>query len=94
MGIRELMREWGREVTYKLEIDSSACVGTLQREGSGRQKHLGVRQLWLQERVKAREIALRKIPRESNASDCLTKHWKLDALTHFEKVHFFPLRIQ
>ena len=94
LGIRALMREWGREVTYKLEIDSSACVGTLQREGSGRQKHLGVRQLWLQERVKAREIALRKIPRESNASDCLTKHWKLDALNHFEKVHFFPLRIQ
>ena len=89
LGVRELMQEWGREAAYSLEVDSSACVGTLNREGSGRQKHLSVRQLWLQERVKNRDLTLRKIPREGNTSDCLTKHWKLDGRAHFSRIHFF-----
>ena len=30
---------------------SSVCFGTLHREGSGRIKHLEIRQLWLQNKI-------------------------------------------
>ena len=49
--------------TLKLKVDSSACIGVLRREGAGRIKRLALKQLWLQDKVKAGEVLLEKLPR-------------------------------
>ena len=83
LGLRELFREWHRPIALVLEGDSSACKGTINRTGSGRIKHLEVKQLWIQDKAKEKELEFKKVPREYNAADCLTKHWGPDGQKHF-----------
>ena len=54
--------------------DASAAVGALHRHGSGKVKHLQIRQLWLQEVVRSKEATIKKVPRIVNYSDLLTHH--------------------
>ena len=89
LALKSLLEEWGVEATIEMEGDSSAAKGTLTREGTGRQKHLSVRQLWLQEHVRAGDVHLSKIPREANAADSLTHHWGPGAHRHFRSLHFY-----
>ena len=58
-----------------LKTDSSAAKGVVMRSGSGKLKHLSVKQLWLQEYTASGEILVEKIPREQNPSDALTHEW-------------------
>ena len=55
-----------------LRTDASACKGMLLRHGTGKVKHLAVKQLWAQECVRAYDVTILKIPREQNPSDVLT----------------------
>ena len=75
LGIRELLKEMGVNKELVINCDSSAAKGILSRRGSGKVKHLQVRQLWLQEKIGKKVIALEKIPRSQNTGDALTPHW-------------------
>ena len=56
-----------------LEVeDSSAADGIIKRAGSGRVKHLTVRQLWLQEQNALGTAFHEKIPTAENPADALT----------------------
>ena len=64
--------------------DSTASRGVLLREGTGRIKHLEVKQLWLQERVADGSVKVIQQPRKSNVADALTHHWSGESLGHYE----------
>ena len=53
--------------------DSTAAKGIAQRSGTGKVKHLSIRELWLQEKVRARELAVRKESTTTNWADLGTK---------------------
>ena len=91
-GLKQLLMEWGQPCSMVLQGDSAACKGTLSRDGSGRQKHLELRQLWLQGHIKDGSLEYEKIPREGNIADVLTKHWNTDAHPHFSRASFTPIR--
>ena len=74
IGLRTLMTEIHLETTLQIKGDSSACHGTLHREGCGKVKHLELKQLWLQGKVKEGAISYAKIPREQNPADSFTKN--------------------
>ena len=87
LGVKNLYAETGALKTVIVKTDSSACNGILHREGCGKVKHLETRQLWVQEHVANKSVDVQKIPRQLNASDCLTHHWTpTDGLTHFETI--------
>ena len=84
LGIKELLQEMGEDdVRLTLEGDSAACRGTVHREGSGRLKHLQVRQLWIQSHIKDGRLNFTKIPRALNTADAMTKHWSSEGRRHF-----------
>ena len=58
-----------------VSTDASAAVGIVLRHGIGKIKHLHVKQMWVQEKVREGELSVRKIPRENNAADLLTHHF-------------------
>ena len=71
-----------------MRTDASAAVGILSRQGTGRIKHLQIRQMWLQEKVKDQDLKLIKIPRSINVADLLTHHWnEKDGLVHMSGMH-------
>ena len=88
IGLRTMIRELGLDASLCICGDSSACHGTLHREGCGRIKHLELKQLWLQGKVKAGDVSYCKVPRNDNPSDSFTKHWSADGLRHFAMLNF------
>ena len=54
-----------------------AQPGIATRIGSGKLRHLAIRDLWVQEKVRAGELKLGKVKSEDNTSDLGTKHLDL-----------------
>eukprot|EP00971_Amphidinium_carterae_P197465 3918966-Amphidinium_carterae.1 len=63
------------EVQEGVEVfsDSSAARAFAQRKGLGRQKHVHVRWLWVQDKVLAKEATLEPVNTAVNVADTLTK---------------------
>ena len=75
LGVKYLLEQMGASVGLRLHTDASAAVGVVNRQCSGKQKHLEIRQLWAQEKMAAGVFSVHKLPRAENASDLLTHHW-------------------
>ena len=75
LGARNLTIEMGLDEEVEIRTDASAAVGVVQRQGAGKIKHLEVKQLWVQEHEKKRNLKMTKIPREINWADLFTHHW-------------------
>ena len=73
IGITNLCTEIGLDYKITHKVDASACKGILVRSGAGKVKHLGVRQLWVQEAVEKLKINVVKIPREKNVADMMAR---------------------
>ena len=86
--VKHMTEELGCSYDLMIRGDSSANDGIVHRSGTGRIKHLSIRQLWLQERVRNKELEFTKIPREINMSDTQTHHWtQQEGKTHFTEMH-------
>ena len=65
--------DWGVHVNVKVCSDSSAAIGISNRLGLGATRHLSVRHLWVQHKVKEKEITLEKQDGKKNVADLGTK---------------------
>ena len=61
------------ECPITVKSDASAAIGIGSRVGIGKVRHIEVTQLWVQEKVAKREIAIHKVATEDNLADALTK---------------------
>ena len=86
--------ELEEHVSHEMLGDSSACAGILNREGTGRIKHLEIRQLWLQEKTARGHLTFNKIPRAVNLSDALTHHWSAEAAGHYEAMGLLKVGVE
>ena len=54
-------------------------------------KHLGTKQLWMQEKVRVGALRVVKVPRSRNISDALTHFWtKAEGDLHFKHMNISP----
>ena len=83
-----LVGELGQDLVLELRGDSSACHGTLHREGCGKVKHFELKQLWMQSKIRNGELSYIKIPRAQNPADSLAKTWTTDGIAHFSMLSF------
>ena len=61
------------KLDLSLLTDSTAAKGIANRSGSGKLKHLDIKDLWLQDVVRANRLRIKKEPSASNWSDLGTK---------------------
>ena len=73
LGIMSLLNDFNVETKATLYTDASAAIGIVRRAGLGKQRHLNVRYLWLQDAVKQREMELEKVHGLVNPADLFTK---------------------
>jgi len=73
MLMQSLLTEFGEQVDLTILSDSSAARAVTQKRGVGRMRHLRIRELWLQEAVRERQLMVKAIRTEDNVSDLLTK---------------------
>ena len=86
LSVKQMATEVGMWCAGTVEVrgDSSANNGVPKRAGSGKIKHLTVRQLWLQEQCELGIAQHVTIPRAINSADAMTHHFaKMEAETHF-----------
>ena len=74
-GVQSLCADLG--VIYidpiELKSDASAAIGICNRIGLGKVRHIEVNQLWLQEKVAQKKMAIIKVGTLENLADALTK---------------------
>ena len=54
--------------------DSSAAIAVSHRQGCGKLRHIHIGQLWIQEKVRDKDLQIRKVPGTENPADLFTKH--------------------
>ena len=70
---RKREKERERETEARIISDSSSCRAFSQRQGVGRLKHINVKHLWLQEKIKECALQMDGVPTVLNIADLGTK---------------------
>ena len=65
--------DWNIQLEVRIRSDSSAAIGISNRLGLGPTRHLAVRHLWVQDKVKSKEVKLEKQDGKKNVADLGTK---------------------
>ena len=73
LGIQSMCADWGITASVNVRSDSSAAIGISNRLGLGGTRHLSVRHLWVQHKVKEKETTLEKQDGKKNVADPGTK---------------------
>ena len=74
LGLISLAGDFGLRVDGRIFCDASAAIGIVNRTGVGRLRHVRVQYLWLQDKVRNRDLEVEKIGGDENPADLLTKH--------------------
>ena len=88
LGLVAMLKDFGVEISVDMEakpdielcVDASAAVGIASRRGLGKQRHIELNELWLQDQVARGRIAIRKVQGKQNFSDSLTKFCSSDRI--------------
>ena len=83
LGMKSVLNDFNHQVSIEIHSDATAAIGICKRQGLGRVRHLATADLWLQQRVKARELLLFKVPGKDNPADVFTKHKSLPEILRF-----------
>ena len=75
-----------------MNTDSSAARSISLTRGAGIVRHVEVRELWVQERVRRGELSIIKVRGEENVADGLTKHVERHKVEQYMKDFGFVLR--
>ena len=81
LGLQAIAADLGLKLKIKIFTDATAAIGSCRRRGLGKNRHLHVADLWVQDRLKRGDFALEKIPGAENPADILTKHVARDLMT-------------
>ena len=73
LGMLSLLADLGTRIPLRVWTDSTASIGICKRQGLGKVRHLAVQDLWVQQRVRAGDFELYKVPGERNQADLFTK---------------------
>ena len=61
LGVRSMLRDFGRSSEGVVYADSSAALAIARRKGAGKMRHINVNSLWIQERQNEKDLELRKV---------------------------------
>ena len=74
-GIASVMIDMGAEDPGKIGVytDASAAIGMVQRQGTGKVRHIDVGMLWIQQHQKQGAVAVKKVDGALNPAHVFTK---------------------
>ena len=78
LGLAELFKELHYDVAVRQEVDSDSARHILQRRGQGGLKHIEIRCLSIQQRMRDKRLSVSRVDTKNNTADLFTKH--LDVL--------------
>ena len=73
LGMKSVLSDLGFSVNLCLESDATAAIGIVKRQVLGAVRHLATADLWVQQRIKDKELRVSKVGTAENMADLLTK---------------------
>ena len=73
LGCRAMFTDFNIDSKIDIYTDAEAAKGIASRTGLGKTRHIAVHYLWVQERVRAKGIALHRVRGSDNPADLMTK---------------------
>eukprot|EP00972_Heterocapsa_arctica_P064876 9575939-Heterocapsa_arctica.AAC.1 len=67
--LQHLLNEMGQSAPLRVHSDLSAARAIVARRGVGRLKHLAIRELWLQDELRAGRLVVEKVGTNANYAD-------------------------
>jgi hypothetical protein len=81
LGLQSLAQDMGiGKVEIHLHADSSAAIEICNRSGIGKVRHLATGLLWVQGKIRNKDMRLYKVLGTENPADLLTKHLPRDSV--------------
>ena len=74
IGLRSVARDLGISLRLRIRTDATAALGIARRLGIGKIRHLDTSLLWIQQKIKEKDLVVDKVLGTDNPADCLTKH--------------------
>ena len=74
LGFRSLCSDLSSTKPLRLHSDATAAIGIARRRGLGKLRHLDVEYLWIQEKVRNKEVERGKVLGADNPTDIFTKY--------------------
>ena len=71
--MKAISKDLGLDFDVNVLSDATAAIGICRRRGLGKIRHLAVADLWVQDRVRALDFILSKVPGSENTADIMTK---------------------
>lgn len=91
LGMQSIAKDLGFDWSIELRADASAAIGICRRRGLGKVRHLHTADLWVQDKLKAGDFALRKTPGVENIADMMTKYLpRADLERHTRSLDLHP----
>ena len=79
-GSCSLLDDFGLATSISAHADSTAAISIASRRGLGKTRHIEVQNLWIQQSVHKKELAVKKIVTKDNPADVLTKGFKRELI--------------
>ena len=74
LGFRSLCTDLNSTKPLRLHSDATAAIGIARRRGLGKLRHLDVEDLWIQEKIRNKEVDICKALGADNPADIFTKY--------------------
>ena len=89
LGCKALLKDVGIDVSLHVHTDAEAAKGIASRTGLGKTRHIAVHFLWVQERVRSKDLILHKVLGLVNPADLLTKYLPSPTITKLMELYGF-----
>ena len=73
IGLQSLFADFKVVAHPSLKSDAAAAIGIARRLGLGKVRHLSVANLWVQQKLRRKEMVIEELAGAVNASDFMTK---------------------
>ena len=74
LGLQSLLKDLGWDLQINVWSDATAAIGIARRKGLGKIRHLDCTDLWVQDKIRSKQISLQKMLGADNPADLLTKY--------------------
>ena len=74
IGLRSVARDLGVTLNLEVRSDATAALGIARRLGIGKIRHLDTSLLWIQQKIKDKDLTVSKVLGADNPADVLTKY--------------------
>ena len=69
-----MAKDIGMHMKLRIHSDATAAIGIARRRGLGKLRHLDVEDLWVQHKVRSKQVELVKVDGKVNPADIFTKY--------------------